>query len=56
VMQASELLKAPPKRPPLADKPVREQELNKVEDPSLRAALERLGRGVAAATSSPQGK
>jgi len=56
VMQAAELSKGPRKRPPLPEKPVREQELGAVEDPSLRAALERLGRGVAAASSSPQGK
>lgn len=56
VMQAAELGKGRPRAPTLPDKPVREQELSTVEDPSLREALERLGRGVAAAKSSPQGK
>ncbi len=56
VMQAVELGRARPKPPVLPDKPVHEQELRTVEDPSLRDALERLGRGVAGARSSPQGK
>ena len=56
VMQAVELGKPRPKPPALAEKPVCEQEVEKVEDTSLRAALERLGRGVAARRSSPQGK
>ena len=56
VMQAVELGKAPPKPPRIADKSFHEQELSTVEDPSLRSALERLGRGVAGARSSPQGK
>lgn len=56
VMQAVELGKPRPKPPALAEKTVCEQEVEKVEDTSLRAALERLGRGVAARRSSPQGK
>ena len=56
VMQAVELGKGPWRPPPLPKKPVHEQALNAVEDPSLREALERLGRGVAAGRSSPQGK
>ena len=56
VMQAVELGKPRPKPPALAEKTVCEQEVEKVEDASLRAALERLGRGVAARRSSPQGK
>jgi len=56
VMQAVELGTGPRKPPALPDKPVCEQELEAVEDPTLRAALERLGRGVAGARSSPQGK
>ena len=56
VMQAAELGTGRPRAPALPEKPVREQELSTVEDPSLREALERLGRGVAAAKSSPQGK
>ena len=47
VMQAVELGKSRPKPPVLPDKPVHEQELSTVDDPSLRAALERIGRGVA---------
>lgn len=56
VMQATELAKPRPRPPALPDKPVHEQELRTVEDPSLREALERLGRGVAGRSSSPQGK
>jgi len=56
VMQAVELGNRRPKPPTLPDKPVHEQELSTVEDPSLRGALERLGRGVAGSRSSPQGK
>ncbi|MCA3559426.1 MAG: DUF721 domain-containing protein [Aestuariivirga sp.] len=56
VMQAAELGKSRPKPPALPVKPVHEQELNTVDDPSLRAALVRLGRGVAGSSSSPQGK
>lgn len=56
VMQAMELGK-PQRRPPaLASKSVCEQELETIEDPTLKAALERLGRGVAGSKSSPQGK
>ena len=56
VMQAVELAKPRQKPTVLPEKPVHEQELNAVEDPVLREALERLGRGVAGAKSSPQGK
>ena len=56
VMQAVELARPRPKPPALPEKPVHEQELNAVEDTPLREALERLGRGVAGARSSPQGK
>ncbi len=56
VMQAAELSRPRPKPPALPEKPVHEQDVNLVEDPTLRNALERLGRGVAAAKSSPQGK
>ena len=56
VLQAADLGKGLRRPPPLPEKPVHEQELNTVEDPSLREALERLGRGVAGSRSSPQGK
>jgi len=56
VMQAVELARPRPKPPALPEKSVHEQELNAVEDTPLREALERLGRGVAGARSSPQGK
>lgn len=56
VLQAAEFGKGQRTPPSLPDKPVHEQELNAVEDPALRAALERLGRGVAGTASSPQGK
>lgn len=56
VMQAVELGKPRPRPPALPEKPVHEQDVNTVDDPLLRQALERLGRGVAGRTSSPQGK
>lgn len=57
VMQAAELAKGRPKPPPLPEKPVCEQQLETLEDSPLKAALERLGRGIAGASrSSPQGK
>jgi hypothetical protein len=56
VMQAVELSKGRPRPPVLPEKPVHEQDVSAVEDPALRVALERLGRGVAGARSSPQGK
>ncbi|MFO1133522.1 MAG: DciA family protein [Hyphomicrobiales bacterium] len=56
VMQAVELGTGRRAPPVLPDKPVCEQDVERVEDPSLRAALERLGRGVAGSRSSPQGK
>ena len=57
VMQAAELA-APRRKPPaLAEKPVCEQQLGTLDDGPLKAALERLGRGIAGASrSSPQGK
>ncbi len=56
VVQAAELGAGRPRAPALPEKPVREHEVEQVEDASLRAALARLGRGVAARRSSPQGK
>ena len=56
VMQAAELGKGRPRPPALPEKPVCEQQVEAVEDPALKAALERLGRGVAGRASSPQGK
>lgn len=47
----------PPARPPLPEKPVCEQSLATLEDEGLKAALTRLGRGVAGSVrSSPQDK
>lgn len=56
VMQAVELGTGRRTAPALPEKPVCEQDVERVEDASLRAALARLGRGVARAKSSPQGK
>lgn len=56
VLQAAELGKRRAKPSELPEKPVHEQKLGTVEDPALRQALERLGRGVAGRASSPQGK
>lgn len=56
VMQAAELAKSRPRAPALPEKPVHEQELETIDDPALKAALARLGRGVAGSKSSPQGK
>jgi hypothetical protein len=57
VMQGQGLPEAPRKPPPLPEKPVCEQELATLDEGPLKAALERLGRGVAAASrSSPQAK
>jgi hypothetical protein len=57
VIQAQGLPRGRPAPPPLPEKPVCEQELATLEDGPLKAALERLGRGVAGASrSSPQGK
>lgn len=58
VVQASELL---PKRPrpvqPEQQKPVENQDLAAINDDTLKAALERLGQGIAmAARRSPQDK
>jgi hypothetical protein len=57
VIQAQELPPRPAKAPPLAEKPVCEQQLASLDESPLKAALERLGRGVAGTSrSSPQGK
>jgi hypothetical protein len=57
VMQGQGLAPARPRAPVLPEKPVCEQELASLEDSPLKAALERLGRGVAGTSrSSPQGK
>lgn len=57
VVQAQDLPHRPGKPPPLPEKPVNDQELAKMDESPLKAALERLGRGVAGASrSSPQGK
>ena len=57
VMQAHSLPEQRPAPPPLPEKPVCEQELASLEEGPLKHALERLGRGVAAASrSSPQAK
>lgn len=57
VMQAQALPQRPGKPPPLPAKSVCEQELASLEEGPLKAALERLGRGVAGALrSSPQAK
>jgi hypothetical protein len=57
VIQAQELPPRPAKAPPLAEKPVCEQQLASLDESPLKAALERLGRGVAGSSrSSPQGK
>jgi hypothetical protein len=57
VMQGQGLPEPPGKAPPLPEKPVCEQQLDSLEESPLKAALERLGRGVASATrSSPQAK
>lgn len=57
VVQATQLPNRPRARAPLPEKPVCEQELEKVESGPLKTALERLGRSVAAkGRSSPQGK
>jgi hypothetical protein len=57
VLQAQELSKPLAKAPPLPEKSVCEQELAALDESPLKAALERLGRGVAGTSrSSPQGK
>lgn len=56
VVQAATPFPAPGKPPPLPEKPVCEQELDAISDEPLKAALVRLGRGVAGRSSSPQGK
>jgi hypothetical protein len=57
VTQSAESFTKPPPRPRLAEKPLCEQSLETFEDERLKAALTRLGRGVAAASrSSPQDK
>jgi len=56
VMQAHSLPQGPTAPPPLPQKPVCEQKLASLEESPLKTALERLGRGVASARSSPQAK
>jgi hypothetical protein len=57
VVQAQALPQRPGRPPPLPEKPVCEQELASLDESPLKAALERLGRGVAGTIrSSPQGK
>jgi hypothetical protein len=57
ILQAPDMPQGRRSASPLPEKPVCEQELATLEDGPLRAALERLGRGVAgSAKSSPQGK
>ncbi len=56
VMQGTELKSRRRFPPPLPEKPICEQQLAGMEDGPLKDALERLGRGVAASQSSPQGK
>jgi hypothetical protein len=57
IMQAAGLPAGPPPKPAIPDNPVLEQEVARVDDAALRAALTRLGRGVAMCRrSSPQGK
>jgi hypothetical protein len=57
VIQAQALPRRPGIPPVVPEKPVCEQQLASLEESPLKAALERLGRGVAgAARSSPQGK
>jgi hypothetical protein len=57
VIQAQELPPGPAKAPSLPEKPVCEQQLAALDEGPLKAALERLGRGVAGSSrSSPQGK
>ena len=57
VVQAQALPQRPSRPLPLPEKPVCEQELASLEESPLKAALERLGRGVAGASrSSPQAK
>jgi hypothetical protein len=57
VVQAQTLPAGPAKPSPLPEKPVCEQELASLDESPLKAALERLGRGVAGSSrSSPQGK
>jgi hypothetical protein len=57
VIQAQELPSPSAKAPSLPEKPVCEQQLAALDESPLKAALERLGRGVAGSSrSSPQGK
>ncbi len=57
VIQTQELPPRPAKAPSLPEKPVCEQQLASLDESPLKAALERLGRGVAGSSrSSPQGK
>lgn len=57
ISQSATPFAQPPARLRLAEKPVCEQSLATLEDEELKAALTRLGRGIAAASrSSPQDK
>lgn len=57
IVQSQQVPQGRRESPLLPEKPVCEQELATLEDGPLKAALERLGRGVAgSAKSSPQGK
>ena len=56
VMQAHSLPQGPSAPPPLPQKSVCEQDLASLDESPLKTALERLGRGVASARSSPQAK
>lgn len=57
VTQSAAPFERPAKRPELPEKPLCEQSLATLEDEGLKAALTRLGRGVAGASrSSPQDK
>ena len=58
VVQSAELMpKGPARVPRLPPKPLDNQDLEAIEDGQLKAALERLGQGIAMASrSSPQDK
>jgi hypothetical protein len=56
IVQAATWRGSPPATRPTPQRTLCEQELAAMENNPLRAALERLGAGVAAARSSPQSK
>jgi hypothetical protein len=57
VMASAGFLPGPPKTTFAEVKPISDQNLEKLDDGPLKAALERLARGIAGArASSPQGK